>query len=228
MKKLLTISGLITALLLSATPVAHAQNQTANQLELCKALLSADQQERQTAAQALVGQRGALVNELIRMLQAQRKPDTRFGSSFHEIIIVLGSLRVKGATASLVSLVDTRLTGQPPLGGFGGRQIYYPAAQALIEINDPNATQWLFRRLAAPASEELIRVITWVLVQMHSEKVVRWMIKDELETLTAVLKRIGVSNTNPEKKNLERVMHLLDSKDELLPPENFVKNGAKN
>lgn len=170
MKKLLPISGLITALLLSATPVAHAQNQTANQLEICKALLSTDQQKRQSAAQALVGQRGALVNELIRMLQAQRDPNTRFGSSFHEIVIVLGALRVKGATGSLVSLVDTRLTGQPPLGGFGGPQIYYPAAQALVEINDPHATKWLFDRLGQPSTDELIRVSTWVLVQMHSEK----------------------------------------------------------
>lgn len=201
-----------------ALPVAQTPIAQKSDLALCEALLSQDEQERDTSAHALTVRQSAIINSLVAKLNAQRTaPDTKFGGSFHQIVIVLGAMRATDAVSSLVGLVDTRLTGHPPIGAFGGPTVYYPVANALISIGGPNVNKWLFDRLGQTASEDLIRVCTWVIVQANTEAVARLMIEARLERVSAVLKKIGIADTNPEKQNLERMLQLLDSKEPLLP-----------
>ena len=184
----------------------------------CEALLSKDKSERANAAQTIVASQGELVNCLLRQLKAEiRKPDREFGGSFSQLLWVLGKLRVTPAVGDLVSVIDMSLTGIPPVGGFGGSEVYYPVAGALADIGGPDLSNAIFYRLSKPTKDSLLRVSTWVLVKAYSEPVTRSIIQVRLAEVSAVLKNIGVSDTNPEKKNLERMKELLDSKEPLLP-----------
>lgn len=210
---------------------AFAQAQAApkppkSNVALCEDLRSKVAVERMQAAKKLVAENTELKNCLLRQLQVEVvNPSREFNGSFSQLLWVLGKLRVSAAVGDLVPLIELRLTGTPGQGGFGGPQVYYPVACALVEIGGPNLNQGLFRRMAQPADENLIRVTTWVLLKHNSKSVLRFMIQNELDDVTRVLKLIGVTDTNPEKRNLERMLQLLESTEQILPPENQPTTG---
>jgi hypothetical protein len=200
-----------------------------NEMTVCDALVSKDTQERANAARMLTVRKGELVNCLLAKLKIQiAEPKQEFGGPFQKLAIVLGDLRATAAVPDLLSVIDVRLTGAPPIGGFGGPELYYPAAIALGDIGGPNLVDGLFQRLGKPASDDEIRIRAWVLVRAYSEPVARLIVQMRLERITAVLKRIGVTDTNPEKRNLERMQQILDRNEPLVPEPGAATAGGGN
>ena len=116
--------------------------------ESVKGLQAEDSLERVVAAQKILDGNGELINCLIRQLRSEIKnPDLRFRSSFEQLLWVLGELRVTAVVGDLVGIIDIRLVGSPPDGGFGGPASYYPAATALAEIGGPSLAKSILHPL---------------------------------------------------------------------------------
>jgi hypothetical protein len=227
-KKFTDLSACLLCAISLLTMGAQAQKAPAPTnpaLKGCETLQSKDAIERMNAAEKLVVEHTELKNCLLRQLQVEVvNPSREFNGSFSQLLWVLEKLRVSAAVGDLVPLIELRLTGTPGQGGFGGSGAYFPVATALAEIGGPNLADSLFNRLAAPTNDDVLRVSTWTLLKAYSKPVTRSMIQVRLDEVSKVLKNIGVSDTNPEKKNLERMLQLLDSKQQLLPTESPTPN----
>jgi hypothetical protein len=198
----------------AAVNASAAQNPT---LTLCQALQSKDVGERMNAAQKLVAQESDLKNCLLLQLQAEvRNPSRKFGSSFTNLLWVLGKKRVTEAVGDLAPMVEFRLEGRPHAGGFGGAVVYYPVATALADIGGPDLPRLLLDRLAEPINDEMLRATSWVLERAYSRPVALALVQARLDALNITLNRIGGGDTNRQKKSLERIIELLNGQEPLL------------
>jgi hypothetical protein len=166
-----------------------------------------------------------LTNDLLAKLKAElAKPTKEFGGSFEHIVRVLSDMRAESAVGHLVSALDTQLSGAPPMGIWLSSVDYYPVARALARIGGRDMAQSLLRRAAYPMDDIFLRLSVWVLVESYGEELTRAMIQPRLQSINKVVQAKSEALGKPadqfdvpEKKNLERIIALLDSKEELIP-----------
>lgn len=202
---------------------AALKAQTATQFtgDLIERLATANDVARAAITQELQRRRDEVEQGLLAMfdrLMKEKPPGyADFDGPLDEVISAFRLLRMKQALGRLVPIVDFRLQGMRPGGGFGGPESYYPVIWALSDIGGKDVVNAIFERLRQPTTEGQLRAFAHVLSQGYGNwgtAYAKLFIRQELERI------VEITTPNPQltvaKANLEALLRWLDYKGTLL------------
>lgn len=157
--------------------------------------------------------------EILNLVLQEKKDMKAFNSSFNMVCRVVGEWRIEEATGLLLPYIDSTL--DPASFGVGatfGRDAYYPAAAALVEIRSPDLNRKLLNLFASRVDDKKLQVITWMLQKSNGNDVAQFIVERELADDKQKSKNIG-DTSSVRTDNLLKVLELLKAKDGVsLPP----------
>ncbi len=186
------------------------------------ALLNPRRLDRADALQIIMQNQLQLKNALLANLATLiEKPDgdnSAFESPFHLTVFALGTLKVEGAVGDLMTKIAFRLDPATlPQGGLAQPADYYPVAVALSRIGGREVISEVFNRFRRPADEQTLRAGTWILKEILGKEIATIIVTQNLGDITKRLSAPDrVTNTNPEKENLNWVKQLLEGQESIL------------
>ena len=186
---------------------------------LCDGLFAADRARRLHSRMKLASLQGQVHNRLLKMLQgcADAAPHLYYGP----LDMVIGAIVQWNVQPACLHLAETflemPLTGQRAAGDCRWGVVHFPAATALIHLKNPDTPARLLHRLAYEGTPLRLLLTAWVLNQTLGNKAARELVQKDLDHLMMVLKNIGITNTNPAKPRLEKLLQWLDNEASILP-----------
>jgi hypothetical protein len=170
------------------------------------------EERRKAFEQALTTKRTIKLALLSRLDEVLKNPDRKYNGEFHMTLKALAEWRVEEAVDPLTAYLDFSLDPKSfPVGMLPTQAAYFPVATTLAEIGGPRVNENLFQRINSEADDRTLRICAWILQKNNGNEVAQILIQSRLNRLDLVLKNIGLTTTNTEKKNLERLLEILQT-----------------
>lgn len=182
------------------------ENSELSSARAVKSLLSKDLEKRLKAYEKLQQTRAERSQALVNNLKALSKdPSRAVGGRFNMNVIAAGRLRIEEAVPVLLPKIDFTLDPSTfPVGLFS--PMFYPVAEALVEIGGQKVVTGVLQQLSQPADPERLFVSAWVLQEVLGRQAAQ-------AAVVHTMKEIAVLGDTRHKTNLSQVKQLLGMKD---------------